>query len=560
MSENGQTPAPVVAILLSVKLDSHICYRALAARDRRFDGVFFVGVRTTGVYCRPICPARTPRLDRCVFFAHAAEAERQGFRACFRCRPELAPGTASVDALPRLVGAAMGRIQRGYLNARSVEALAEELGVSARHLHRSLSAALGVTPVELAQSRRLALAKQLLQDTTLSMTDIALASGFASVRRFNALFRARLGRAPTALRRLRALAETPDRGGRGEPRRKAPKRSEGTRGLRAIARSGAERAGGPEQQIGLPRATGVSARAPSSDGAAGGLVVRLDYRPPFDWEGLLEFIAPRAVPGVEAVADGAYGRTVRLGELRGWVRVTHDPKRLALRAEIAATLTPALMRLVVALRLAFDLDAQPWAVDAHLRRDPRLAPLVRARPGVRLPGGMDGSETVLRAVLGQQVSVRGATTLSGRLAARFGEPLATPFATLTHLAPQPEVLARAGVDAIAQAVGLPRRRAETLVGLARAAASGELRLDDGGRPEEVMPHLAAIPGIGPWTLEYVAMRALGWPDAFPASDLGLRRALGTRSTRETAACAERWRPWRSYAAMRLWLQGQKGSP
>jgi AraC family transcriptional regulator of adaptative response / DNA-3-methyladenine glycosylase II len=482
-----------------VRLDPATCYRAVTARDARFDGLFFVAVRTTGIYCRPVCPARTPRRDRCAFFERAAEAEREGFRACFRCRPELAPGNASVDSVPRLVAAAVRRIETGFLNERSVDDLAADLGIGPRHLRRAVAAEVGVTPVELAQSRRMALAKQLLHDSSLPMAEVALASGFGSLRRFNALFRARFGRPPSALRRK------------------------------------------------------LGAGAPP-----GTLVLRLDHRPPLDWEAAIQFLADRATPGVESVAGGAYRRTVRIGERTGWVSVSPDPARPALRAEVSLSLVAALLPLVARLRALFDLDAHPEVIGEHLRGDRLLAPGLRRRPGLRLPGAFDGFEAAVRAVVGQQVSVAAATTVSGRLASALGEPIETPFPELNRLSPRPEALARAGEDRIAP-LGMPGARARTLVALGRAVASGELSLERGGERSQALERLRALPGVGDWTAQVVAMRALGDPDAFPAGDLGVRKALGGLDPRRAAARAERWRPWRAYAAMHLWNRLSKGA-
>jgi AraC family transcriptional regulator of adaptative response / DNA-3-methyladenine glycosylase II len=443
-------------------VDADVCYRAMLSRDRRFDGVFFVGVTTTGVYCRPICPARTAGRDRCRFFARAAEAERDGFRACWRCRPELAPGLARVDAVPRLVASALARIDEGFLNERSASALAAQLGVSDRHLRRALLAEIGLGPVELAQSRRLALAKRLLQDTRLGVAEIAFASGFASVRRFNALFRARFGRSPSS---LRTPTTVPD-----------------------------------------------------------GITLRLDYRPPLAWDALLAFLAPRALPGVESVDPVA--KVYR----RGAITVAHAPDRPALIARVPAG-TKDLMALVSRLRALFDLDAEPHVIDDVLGRDRRLAPLVAARPGLRVPGAFDGFEVAVRAILGQQVSVKAATTIGGRLVDKLGGP------------PTPAALASASVAKI----GLPRARARSLTLLARAADAGKLDLSRGADPATAIEALQAIPGIGPWTANYVAMRALGWPDAFPARDLVVRRVLGDDP-------ADAWRPWRAYGVLHLWSQ------
>lgn len=482
-------------------LDPDTCYRALTARDRRFDGRFLVAVSTTGVYCRPICTARTPRRDRCTFFASAPEAERAGYRACFVCRPELAPGEARVDARPRLVARALARIDAGALDGGSVDALAAALGVTGRHLRRAMESELGVGPIAIAQSRRLARAKRLLHDSDLGLAEVALASGFGSVRRFNAAFRDRFGRPPSALRRGRGAAP---------------------------------------------------ARA---------LRLRLDHRPPLDWERLLAFVGARGVAGVEQVEGGVYARTVRLGGALGTVKVAPAPGRPWLVAEASLSLAGALAPLVARLRALFDLDAQPAAVAGHLRRDPLLRASVRRRPGLRLPGAFDPFETAVRAVLGQQVSVAAATTLAGRLARRFGAPLPeAPSPALALLFPTAAELAAATPAAIAE-VGMPRSRGETVHALARAVVDGAIDLGPGADPDEVARRLDALPGIGPWTAQYVTMRALHHPDAFPADDLGVRKALGARG-REATRRAEAWRPWRSYAVMHLWesLSEREGAP
>jgi AraC family transcriptional regulator, regulatory protein of adaptative response / DNA-3-methyladenine glycosylase II len=473
-------------------MDADTCYRALGARDERFDGLFFVAVRTTGVYCRPVCRARTPARERCVFYRYAAEAERDGFRACFRCRPELSPGGAPQDSVPRLVRAALARIEGGFLDEASVDDLGRALGVTGRHLRRAMEAELGVTPVELAQSRRLALAKQLLQDTPLPLAEIAFASGFSSVRRFNALFAARFGRPPSALRRKLGEAEA---------------------------------------------------------GAA--ITLRFDYRPPLDWDALLAFLEARAIAGVERVEGGAYARSVRFGERTGWVRVTHAPERNALRAEVAPSLAGALGPLRGKLRALFDLDAHPRVIAEALGHDPLLSPLVARRPGLRVPGAFDGFEAAVRAILGQQVSVRAATTLSGRLSSRFGAPLETPIPGVTHLFPPAARLAAASADDIAQ-IGLPAARAGAIRALAGAVASGSVRLERGEDPDVAVDALVQLPGIGAWTAHYLGMRALGWPDAFPASDLGVRKALGVDTARAAEERAAAFRPWRAYAVIHLW--------
>lgn len=479
-------------------LDVDSCYQALRARDRRFDGVFFVGVKTTGVYCRPICPARLPGRDRCEFFCEAVQAEQAGYRACLRCRPELAPGDAAVDARPRLARAAATRIEAGYLNDHSLEELAVAVGVTPRHLRRVLEAELGATPVELAQTRRLALAKQLLHETQLSMTEVAFAAGFASVRRFNALFRRRFGRPPSTLRR--------------------------------------DKAGGhPEQDA---------------------ITLRLDYRPPFDWPALLAFLQRRALPGVETAADGVYQRFVELDGCAGWVAVQPDAERPALSARVALTLAPRLMQVVARLRALFDLDARPELIAAHLRDDALLRPLIAQRPGLRVPGAFDGFELAVRAVLGQQVSVDAATTVGARLVARFGRTHGGGPVEVRSF-PRAARLAAASVGDVAE-LGMPSARARTVVELARRVACGSIDLSLGTDAEFALEKLVAIPGIGAWTAHYVALRALRWPDAFPASDLVLRAALGGVSERAAEQRSLAWRPWRAYAVMHLWHgQAQK---
>lgn len=468
-------------------------YAVICARDARFDGLLFVGVATTGVYCRPICPAKTPRKTRCTFYRSAAEAEQAGFRACFRCRPELAPGSASVDASERLGRLAVARIEAGFLNEQGIDALADNLGVSDRHLRRVLSRELGVTPVMLAQTRRLAVAKQLLHDTSLSLADIAFAAGFGSVRRFNAVFLDRFGRAPSTLRRAK-----------GERARE-----------------------------------GDEAADESAIGQAGAITLRLDYRPPLDWERLIAFLAARALPGIEKVEAGIYHRVVfgPAGELAGHLSVAPDPKRAALRVTLDAELVPRLVDIVARTRRLFDLDAHPARVAEHFADDALLGPCVARLPGLRVPGAFEPFETAVRAILGQQVSVRAATTLAGRLVARFG-------------APTPERMAAATIDELC-AQGLTGARAATLQTLARAVLDGRVSFTTID-PEATIAALDDLPGIGPWTANYIAMRALAWPDAFPAEDLGVKKALGLTAKKSIEARAVAWRPWRAYAVMHLW--------
>ena len=476
-----------------MELETTTCYQALLSRDTRFDGAFFVGVRTTGIYCRPICTAKTPRQENCRFFASAGAAEGAGFRPCLRCRPELAPGRAPVDAVSRLAATAYTRIEEGALSVGGVEDLAQELGVTSRHLRRVVENEFGVSPVALAQTQRLLLAKRLLTDTDLSVTDIAFASGFASLRRFNTLFRERYRLNPTGLRKTRLTATIPS-----------------------------------------------------------ALTFELAYRAPLDWDALLSFLAGRASCGVEAMEGRRYLRTVRLKGCTGWLTVEPTAGRSTLRLEVSASLAPALLPLLARVRRLFDLSADPHQIAAV------LGALSEANPGLRLPVAFDGFEMGVRAILGQQVSVKAATTLAGRVAARFGVPTQTPFAALTHLFPPPEQLA--GVEIIdLTALGIVTARAEAIQALAREMAAGRLLLEPGADAEATMARLQTLPGIGAWTAHYLAMRALGWPDAFPHTDLALRRAMGDPSPRRLLEKAEKWRPWRAYAAMHLWKSLENGS-
>ena len=459
-----------------MKIDSDTCYRALAARDRRFDGVFFVGVTTTGIYCRPICPARTPRSDRCRFFANPAVAEHSGFRPCLRCRPELAPGHAPVDAVGRTARLAAARIEAGALNDEgSLETLAKELGVSSRQLRRAVRQEFGVSPVELAQTRRLLLAKQLLTETTLPLIEVALASGFASVRRFNALFLSHYGMPPSRLRR-----------------------SAGTTGAKEC------------------------------------LDLTLTYRPPLAWEAMLRFLAGRAMTGVECVSGRRYLRTVRIGEARGWVKVEPVSRGLC---TLGGGLD--LARAGPAHAPFRGSDASSTSTPGPTRSPINWAPtrcsarVIVGLPGLRVPGSLDGFELAVRAILGQRISVAAATTLAGRLATAFGDAVETPFPELLRISPTPDRLARAEPDELVT-LGVAPPRARAIIELARAVADRRIVLEPGAEPERAIARLKELPGIGDWTAHYIAMRALRWPDAFPAADLGLLKAAGTRSPAELA--------------------------
>ena len=475
----------------TMKLDPDSCYRALATHDARFDGRFFVGVRTTRIYCRPVCAVRLPRRENCRFFRSAAAAEVEGFRPCLRCRPELAPGLAIVDASAQFAQAAVRLIEDGVLDAGGIEALAARIGVTSRHLRRVFETEFGVSPIEYAQTQRLLLAKRLLTDTSLPVLDVALASGFRSLRRFNALFRERYRMPPSRLRHDAAPATLPS-----------------------------------------------------------SMHFELAYRPPYDWESLLAFLAARAVAGVETVDAAGYRRTLaieRSGTLvSGWIGVWKSPKRHTLRVNVAASLAPAVPAVLARVRHAFDLACDPAPIAT------RLGTLAARRPGLRVPGSCDGFELAVRAVVGQQVSVAAARTLLGRLVRAFGAPVAYPDAEgLTHTFPRAAALAAQAIEDL-RAVGLTAARARTLQKLAEAVVAGTLSLEAGGDVERTRTALEAIPGIGPWTSGYIAMRALGWPDAFPDNDLVVMRAMGETRAARAIARSEAWRPWRAYAVMHMW--------
>lgn len=483
------------------QLDAHVCNRARLARDPRFDGRFFIGVTSTGIYCRPVCPSPTAKRANVRYFPSAAAAAAAGFRPCLRCRPEVAPGTPAWNGTSATVSRGLKLIADGALDAGSVDHLAARLGVSARHLHRLFLQHLGAPPIAVAQTRRLHFAKQLIDATRLPMSQVALAAGFQSIRRFNDVLHKLYGRTPSELRRLR------------------------------------------------------EAEAPRTD--TDEYVFRLAYRPPYAWHALLAFLALRATPGVEEVRDGAYRRSLVFENRHGVLEVHALKRAHALEARIRFPESAGLLRIVARVRAMFDLAADPAVIAQQLRRDPRLQPLIKRYPGLRVPGAWDGFELAVRAVLGQQVAVRSATTLAGRLVRAHGEPL--QFADrggLTHVFPSAEVLADADI------AGLPAARARTLRTLARAVARGELRFAGGLPDEEFFARFQGIAGIGDWTAQYVAMRAFNEPDAFPASDLVLLRAAGHGRALTPAALrrrAENWRPWRAYAAMYLWRAAADGA-
>ncbi|WP_304303471.1 AlkA N-terminal domain-containing protein [Pseudacidovorax intermedius] len=481
------------------------CYLALKTRDARFDGAFFTAVTSTGIYCRPVCRVRLPRRENCCFYRHAAQAEAAGFRPCLRCRPELAPRAGgapawSTEDASRILARQAARLmdepelwaddadaQPGPMVAR----MAERLGVSDRHLRRLFEAEFGVSPLQYLQTRRLLAAKQLLADTRLPVAEVARASGFGSVRRFNAAFAERYGLNPRDLRRAREGEAQGDVGG-------------------------------------------------------ASLTVRLGFRPPYDLATLREFLGRRALAGVERFdADGRFVRTVRIGAQTGWLALGFDLPASQVRLTLAESLAPVLPILASRVRALLDLDADPAAIHAV------LGPHFPAAEGLRVPGTLDGFELAVRAVLGQQITVAAARTLGSRLVQALGEPVATPFEGLDRLFPTPAALAAVDGETLGR-LGLVRQRQAALRALAEAVLDGRLALHAGADPQRTCAALQALPGIGAWTAQYIAMRALRWPDAFPAGDIALQKALGVTQARAAEAASQAWRPWRSYAVLAAW--------
>jgi AraC family transcriptional regulator of adaptative response / DNA-3-methyladenine glycosylase II len=473
-------------------LDAQHCYEALKARDTRFDGTFFVGVSTTGIYCRPVCTARLPRAERCNYYPNAAAAEQAGYRPCMRCRPELAPGFSPVDSVRTAARWVAARIREGALNAKSLEDLAAEYGLSSRQLRRVIEQEYGVSPVELAQTHRLLLAKQLLTDSNLAMADVAFASGFSSVRRFNHLFSSRYGLNPLRVRQKGKIENNAD-----------------------------------------------------------AFVLKLGYRPPLAWAHLIGFLASRGASGVESVSGNRYRCTVRIGQHQGWVAAAPLEQHHQIRVEIAPTLLPVLPQLLMQLRRLFDLDANPQIIEAQLSKSKQLRRLVQGLRGLRVPGTLDSFALAARAILGQQVSVKAATALYNRYVKAFGEPIATPWPELTHLTPAVQRITQTPLQDLVN-LGVPGKRAQSLLTMAQALNSGALRLEPACDVAASAAALVKLPGIGDWTASYIAMRALRDPDAFPQTDLGLCKALQADKSKDILAMAETWRPWRAYAALHLW--------
>ena len=471
-------------------LDWQVCSRARLSRDARFDGKFFIAVLTSRVYCRSICPAPTAKEKNVRYYPTAAAAAEAGFRPCLRCRPECSPGKPAWLGTPATVSRALRLIGESGVEDGGVEGLAGRLGVGSRHLRRLFVRHLGATPSAVAHTRRLHFAKKLIDETALPMNEIALSSGFGSVRRFNAGIRLVYHRTPTQLRRL-------------------------------------------------ARQTAVQ--------PANQYLFKLRFRPPYHWQGMLDFLAARAIPGVEEVDHGTYRRTISLNGSDGYFDVSRDEQDVALAVRVQFGDPRALFFIIERIRAIFDLNADWAAIRRGLRSDRELRPRLNSEPGLRVPGCWNGYELAVRAILGQQVTVKGASVLAGRIAKTFGRPF-KGGGELTHIFPDAFSLA----DEKLEGVGLPRARAETIRQLSRAVRDGNLSFEGVVDIQGFLTRFCKIPGIGEWTAQYVAMRALGEPDALPAGDLGLLRALGLEDRRSLEIRAGAWRPWRAYAAMYLW--------
>ena len=482
-------------------------YAAFAAKDTRFDGRFFVGVSSTGIYCRPVCRAKLPKIDHCHFFVSAAQAEAAGYRPCLLCRPELAPGISVTDATASLAHHAAGLLAETCGSGQRLPDLAEQLGYTDRHLRRAFAQTFHVSPVRYLQTCRLLLAKSLLTDTNLPMSDVAVAAGFGSVRRLNDLFRTQYKLSPTALRR-------------------------------------------------------------GASGAREGITLLVGYRPPYPWQAMLAFLSGRTIRGVEALAGGEYLRTLRMavpgqGEVCGWVRVGHRPEKNCLAVTLSLELLPVLPQVLARVRHTFDLSCDPHAIAEVLGAMDDLRPGLFV-PGTRLPGCFDGFELSVRAVLGQQITVKAASTLAARLVAAHGTPIDTGIVELTHAFPRPETLLALGegiTEHLGQ-LGIISARSRSILALARLFAENPLPLGHCTDPRAQIARLVALPGIGAWTAHYIAMRTMGWTDAFLETDAAIKKALAPHTATDMLALAEAWRPWRSYATICLWnsLTTQGGTP
>jgi AraC family transcriptional regulator of adaptative response / DNA-3-methyladenine glycosylase II len=501
--------------LKPVMLDRGACYAALKSRDARFDGRFFTGVSSTGIYCRPICRVKRPKEENCTFFISAAAAEAAGYRPCLKCRPELAPGLAPMDAPARIARRAAFIMADDFSAENSLEDLAAALGISGRHLRRVFYAAYGVPPVQYVQTLRLLLAKNLLTDTALPVTEIAMTAGFGSVRRFNDLFKKQYRLAPGRLRKVV----------------KGPAKTSG------------------------PVFRGASKSSPGAGDE--GITLLIGYRPPYRWDVLLAFLAGRVIAGVESAADNTYRRTVTARKggrvYRGWIRVVNAPEKNALVLTMPPSLAPVLPKVLSRVKILFDTDCDPLEIYEKISSLNKMAAGLCV-PGTRLPGCFDPFEMSIRAVLGQQITVKAAKTLANRFAAALGEKIHTPFEDLVCTFPGPEKILsiKKPVENYLGALGITGARSRSIYALAEALSSGKITLSPRADPEAETRKLLSLPGFGPWTVQYIGMRAFSWPDAFPHTDYGIKKALAGKTPKEILALSEAWRPWRAYAAINLW--------
>lgn len=479
-------------------LDDKACYAALCAHDARFDGRFFVGVASTGIYCRPICRVKLPREENCSFFSSPAAAEAAGYRPCLRCRPELSPGMALVNLAVRTARKAALIMEEDYLADQKISDLAEMLKITERHLRRIFFSEYGVSPVQYLQTLRLLLAKNLLTDTQLSVTEVAMAAGFGSIRRFNDLFQTHYRLTPSNFRKMGATF---------------PENNEE-------------------------------------------ITLSLGYRPPYAWDELISFLEGRAIPGVESVRDKVYRRTVSIqkGEAvhRGWISVSNIPKNNSLSVTVAPALLPVLSHVLARIRCLFDINCDPAEIYEKLKVMNELSQGICV-PGMRLPGSFNPFEMSIRAILGQQVTVKAARTLAMRMAFAFGEKIETPFEELNVIFPSPGAIYKlAQIENQLGPLGITGSRARSILALSEALVAGSVSFSHSADPQKEMGKLLQVSGLGLWTVQYIGMRALGWPDAFPHTDHGVKKALSGMVPQEILKLSQAWRPWRSYATMNLW--------
>jgi len=477
------------------QFSAQVAYEIFKNRDRRFDGLIFVGITSTGIYCRPICPAPQAKSANCRYYPSAVLAEQAGFRPCLRCKPERSPYSYNAEDISNLVYRATQKIEYALIKDWTLEELAHDLKVSSRHLRRSFVQELGVSPIKYLQSVRLLRAKQLLGDANLTVTQVAFASGFKSVRRFNEIFKQQYSLTPSNIRK---------------------------------------------QQ---------KAKLDHSDEKT--IHLKCGYRVPYNWHHIISYFQARSAHPAELVNNGVYYRTVQLGAYKGWYSVAHSQKDLHLSVQISHNLHPIVAEVIAKIKRQFDVHANPLKINAKLEKDSILRQSVLSNPGLRSPGSFDPFEMLIRVILGQRISVKAATTLMNRYVSTFGEVFKTPVAGLNRISPLPKVVAKADAGRVAS-LGIPYKRAETIITVSKAFDQGRLNFAPDTDLEKLRTALAEIPGIGPWTIEYMLMRGISWPDAFPTADLGVQKALGANSKKEIEAISQSWQPYRSYATHHLW--------